>query len=335
MHLFVEKIFLENFELECELKDQFKNSEVKNKLLRIFTEYPKVTLYCDYKSEEEAINTSQILSLFSNINTNIILIPNFREYFENLEYLPTQSIVLSEIDLPIFNKIKKMGGLHFSYNHYEEEIFELIQSVEKTIDFVNLNEDKFNWDELKGLQSLPITGIIIDDNYVLIDSLPSQAIENNLIPFLKILTEKKSDLTDLLIFTSEVHNNRNRHKPKTVLLDEKYKLISSRLSCQLSSFQIINSALTKGKYEQHDRFCYLDFALISSGKGFNLIPYRTGNITLQVNSIFDKNAYRIMINHFTLLKEVIQKTLKIEVNQNYEFNIYPSNKMIQNRLLEL
>lgn len=326
MHIFVEKEFITNLEIECDLKDQFRNKEIQNKLLDIFTSYPKVSLYTDFEIEKEDLENSRLLSLFSNINTAFICIPNIVGYIHKSDRLPLRSIVLLEKEHPVFEKVKALGGLAFSYDNYEKDIYQLIQDVELTIDFSEGKKNSFSWEQLKGILKLPISEILIEDNFILTDS-KTQSLQKNLVPFLQLLTPNKDSPINLLIFTKNIDFN-GKSSDNLKEISDKRQFIFSRLTQKIDKFHIANSAkiMEHYSYNQHDRYCYSDFILITSGAGFNLIPCKAGNITLQVKTIFDKNTYKTMINNLRKLQDAIKKLQSIEVfEKDKKFFIYPSH----------
>ena len=81
MHLFIEREFLINFEIEYDFVNYYTNSAVKNIFNKILTEYSYVTLYTDYDNLEEALDESRLINLFTNNNASVKFIEDFSIYF--------------------------------------------------------------------------------------------------------------------------------------------------------------------------------------------------------------------------------------------------------------
>ena len=328
MHLFIEREFLINFEIEHDFVNYYTNSAVKNIFNKILTEYSYVTLYTDYDNLEEALDESRLINLFTNNNASVKFIEDFSIYFGEVEELPLRTLVFTENKKEVFNRIPSLGGIHFSYDDFEIELGQFRQRIEKKIDFSDISN--FTWDEFSEVSKIPFRSIVISDPYILSDK-SDQKLERNLIPMLKELMGTKEHKIELCIYSDEIQNSRERGRSEIEVLEKKRSFVSSKLAGKLESFSIVKSKVYRDQFEQHDRYCYMDYVIISAGKGFNVVPFKVGDTSIEIKSIFEKSSYKQLINHLKKLQEYNQKVYGREVIDTM-LNYYP-NKPIQNRLL--
>jgi len=328
MHLFIEREFLINFEIEYDFVNYYTNSAVKNIFNKILTEYSYVTLYTDYDNLEEALDESRLINLFTNNNASVKFIEDFSIYFGEVEELPLRTLVFTENKKEVFNRIPSLGGIHFSYDDFEIELGQFRQRIEKKIDFSDISN--FTWDEFSEVSKISFRSIVISDPYILSDK-SDQKLERNLIPMLKELMGTKEHKIELCIYSDEIQNSRERGRSEIEVLEKKRSFVSSKLAGKLESFSIVKSKVYRDQFEQHDRYCYMDYVIISAGKGFNVVPFKVGDTSIEIKSIFEKSSYKQLINHLKKLQEYNQKVYGREVIDTM-LNYYP-NKPIQNRLL--
>ena len=136
------------------------------------------------------------------------------------------------------------------------------------------------------------------DNYILSDLKPSQLIEKNILPLLKVMlnVEKKIE-TNVVIYTwvtNLIDKNFNGNVAKIrESVSKKLKYLNSNLALFKVNINVISTELDKSKFDFHDRLIITDYTIIDSGKGFNLIPWNSTYSTSQIlsNSIFEKYTY--------------------------------------------
>lgn len=327
MNLFIEKEFIEKFESEYEFNNIYSNSNVKNIVYRLLSEYPFVTLYTNYANLKEAMS-SRLINFFTNNNTSINFIVDFDKYFESISELPLRTLVFTESPSKSSALIATLGGLHFSYDGLEMSLGEFIQTFEQKIDFSEI--ENFTWNTFSILSKVPFRSIVIDDPYILLDKA-DQKIDKNLVPMLKNLISEKSGTVELCIYTDIIQNSSERGRSEIDIVEMKYSRIMKQLSENINSFSLVKSKQKRNYFEQHDRYCYMDFVIISAGKGFNVVPFRVGNTSIDIKTIFDKSSYRQLLNHLVKLKEMNRKLYKLETVDS-KFNYYPK-EAVNNRLL--
>jgi len=328
MNLFVEREFIVNFEIEYDFKNYYSNSAVKNIFHRILSEYSFVTLYTDYENDVEALKESLLINLYTNTNASVHYIKNFSDFFEGIDELPIRTLVFTENKKEVFNRISSLGGIHFSYDDFEIELGQFLQRTERKIDFSDISN--FTWDEFSEVSKIPFRSIVISDPYILTDK-SDQRLERNLIPMLKELMDTKEHKIELCIYSDEIQNSRERGRSEIEVLDKKRSFVSSKLAGKLENFSIVKSKVYRNHFEQHDRYCYMDFVIISAGKGFNVVPFKVGDTSIDIKTIFDKSSHRQLINHLKKLQVYNQKVYNRQVLDTM-LNYYP-DKPIQNRLL--
>ena len=93
MNIFLEKEFIENFEIEF---SDNKSSEAWRTLYLVFTEYPNIVCYLNTDSEnlKEVILASELLSKLSDINPRICPCNDFRE--SNMKENSAETTVICE-----------------------------------------------------------------------------------------------------------------------------------------------------------------------------------------------------------------------------------------------
>lgn len=318
MHLFIESSFLVDFEVHFDPE----TSNIAYKCLdRIFREYTAVNLYFDDESTMIEFN-SLYYELITNYNTNPITVGDFNEYLETVNVLPNQTLFLTKNDLRNKSKVERLGALSFTFNNFEEKINVLLKDFDQLFDLSDPVEN-FKWQDLRFVSQLPFKSVVIVDSYIIKDA-NTQRINDNLIPLLKEILYNHTCKVAVTIYTDEVTNPDERKKRLSEIdcVKKRHQFIQSNLSESIDSLLIVKSSFSKDKYDQHDRFLYTPFCMISVGKGFNLFPMRISNSSIVCSSIFEKKTYKMMKNHFNNLKVTTDKLLRLEVIST-NLKIYP------------
>ncbi len=315
MHLFIEYEFLFEFE---SLSEREMLSVGYKCLDRIFREYTELVLYFDKDSDWLRTN-SLYYDLITNYNLNLHVIGEFNSYFDRITEIPNQSLILTKTELIDTIKVQEMGALNFSIANFDVKIRRYIEDYEIEFDLSDM-EKRFNWRDIGFISETPFKSVVIDDSYILIDE-KNQRLNDNLIPLLNEILKKKSSKISLTIFTEKIQNGDERKFQLSEIqcVQKRYSYIESILSKSLGSLCIVKNSFFKDKFDEHDRFLYTPFCLISIGKGFNLFPVKTNNSTVYCSNIFKKSTYKKMNNHFNLLKD---KTIRLNSSS---FQVIPTN----------
>jgi hypothetical protein len=322
MHLFIEESFLIDFEIEFDKE----NPTIGQKCLNsIFTEYTGIRIYFN---ELTLINSfgSRYFNLITNHNSLVFEIGDFERYFESCNELPNQSLVLSGSKLKSSEKVKKMGALQFDYLTYELKIREIIDKVHFKLSFSDSLE-QFSWNHLSCLDLLPIKTIVIDDPYILTNQ-KGQMLKDNLIPMVKSLMTGQLTKSSLTIFADQIKNKIDLGKDEIDRVRDRFVFVQKELIQTVSSLTLVKSKLKQDMYEQHDRYVYTPFCVISVGKGFNLFPLRINNSKIEIITIFDKFSYQLMQSHNLHLKQMSEKLHKLDVIES-QLKVYPINNKVK------
>jgi len=173
MDLFVEKEFIENFEIEYTPE---KYSEIQKIIFDIFSKYARIKLFAN--ASKDFIQESELLSRITDINTQSTFNVEFNKVFTS-DYNPNpQKLVFTEKNHSWFSTLRNKGVLCFYYNTLESDIREFIEDTEIFIDLSDKENIPIDWKVFNYLNK--IRGmILITDNYVLSDTY-SQRIKDNL-----------------------------------------------------------------------------------------------------------------------------------------------------------
>ena len=316
MELYIEKLFIDNFYLTVNLNEPTTSEKI---LLKIFKEYGEVQKFINV-----VLNSSsdlEKLKLSNPLIANLyeyhppISISSIEDHFFNNSKCE-QTIILTNKSENWFKTAEEMGALCFSMEDFELRINTIINDFDIKIDL----SDQFNgWEELHSLDSLPSNEIFISDPYILTDS-NGQKIDNNLIPFLKvILKNSKSSIVKLLTKNIPVKLDTPEN------IKSKVKSIHTKLNRVFANkkvkFKTVSTNKSSNyKFEFHDRVTLSNFYKIECGKGFNLIPFKQNDSILTVDTIFDKFTYN---RHRNLKKKYITLEKHLEDHNSYYFKYFP------------
>jgi hypothetical protein len=321
MHLFVEAEFILDFEI---VFDENRASVGQNVLFRIFKEYTELKIHFD--DESQLINEgSLIFNLLTDNQPDYSVVGSFEEYFSLNASLPDQTIVLTKTPISCKENIESKGVIWLSWDNYEDRLKLIINSLHQEY---LLSENEFDtWALLKKFSIIPINKVIVEDPYILSDTLNQKIIEN-IIPLISNLLEAQNGRSCLYIYTSQVLNDYEERR--NISLDDaintRHHLMLSRLSKCVSQLLFIESNVSKKEYYQHDRYIYTSFGFISCGKGFNLFPMTPSNSSVICSTVFDKGTFKKHKAHLKKLKSITISILS-DNPKNYKFRLYPNHKI--------
>ena len=319
MHLFIQESFLIKFENDY----NNQNPSIGQKCLhKIFTEYTRVKINFDELNVFQKLDSKYLRLYLGNNPTSLNEIGDFDSYFNNIENLPNQTIVLSAEASKNKDKIQNLGGLCLDYLNYESDIKIIIDTLHFKYSLSD-NELKFSWACFSHLNLIPIKTIVIDDPYILKNS-KGGFLEDNLIPLLKNLLKDQKVKPSLTIFSDVIQNTSERGVSETESVKARYTLLESELKSIISSVCIAKSKQDQEILVQHDRFLYTPFTIAWIGIGFNIFPHKNSTSKVEQSTIFDKFYYNELKNHCDGLKKKYDKLAKKEVHHTI-LKIYPNS----------
>lgn len=304
MDLFVEKEFIEEFELDYDYSNH--KTEVQRILHSVFTEFPGIRLFLN--TPISFINDSRILSVFSDINLNITFEFDFESYFNSNPVPSFQTLVFTKDEKSWFPKLRKKGALCFSYNDYEREIEKFINDTTFKVDLADEENIPINWNIFQFLKQNSSL-IIISDSYILCDG-DGQKIKNNLVPLFTKNLNKKTPYT-IFVFTEARKED----------IESKVGFLNSALNGYQVKLFVFNILPQFENIDLHDRILYSNYTITDARKGFNLYSRKPKNSQIVSASIFEKYTYKRFNNHLKELGKYIGKLEKSDhSNKPYRTN---------------
>jgi hypothetical protein len=293
MDLFVEKEFIEEFELDYDCSNH--KTEIQRILHSVFTEFPGIRLFLN--APDSFISDSRILSVFSDINLNITFEFDLESHFNSYPVLSFQTLVFTKEEKSWFPELRKQGALCFSYQNYEREIEKFINDTTFKVDLADEENIPVNWNIFQFLKQNSSL-IIISDSYILSDR-DGQKIKNNLVPLLTKNLNKKTPYT-IFVFTEARKED----------IESKVGFLNSALNGYQVKLFVINILPQFENIDLHDRILYSNFTITDAGKGFNLYSKKPKNSQIVSASIFEKYTYKRFNNHLKELGKYVDKLEK-------------------------
>ncbi len=292
MNVFIEKEFIENFEIEY---DSYSNVSEWKILYTLFTEYTNLNwfLNCTEDSYEEVISNSEILTKLSDINPNIKLYSDLEQELKSVNSI--QTLVFTEEEKEWNNKYNTI--LPFTFSNFVEELRYFLKKHNLEFDLSD-HTSKFNWDLFHFLSEKNHI-VFITDPYILIDE-SGQKIKDNLLPLLK---ENLDENKEYKVFILTEIQDKETARQKTRFLD-------SSLAKFKVKFFLINRLRNIETMTFHDRLLYTNYSITTSGIGFNIRTNKPTNSEILTSTIFEKKTYKKFVNHFKLIGKYIMKLEK-------------------------
>lgn len=311
MELYIENEFLENF---YHGYDEKTRSTSQNIVATILQEYAEVEWFinCEIDSIEkmETLKNENPFFHARSIYSSPISIKSIEEHFFERSKCD-QTLIFTQNNEDWFGEAERKGALCFSISNYIEKIENIIRTCHFKID---LSNNQFSgWNFLSNLKYLPFNKILINDGYILTDK-SSQKIKDNLIPLLQnIIGKNYNQETKIEIYTKDF----NPARPGTfdqikIEADKKLSRLNSVFANYKFKIKIISNNLQTSNYDFHDRLIYLNYLIIDSPKGFNLMPHKMSNSQLMVETIFDKYTYNRLRNHNKMHSDYLKKITNLE-----------------------
>jgi hypothetical protein len=329
MDLYIEKDFLDNFDLEYNDKTASPSQLV---LYSIFKEYPEVNIYmdCDFNDTKEVESYQDNNRAFSAITKNetsrLYRFFSFDQFLEEEHKISfEQTLIFTHKAKEWFDKFKIKGVLCFSYDDYESKIQNIISKCRDIrIDLSDPSNFPFSWNKIEILQTLlPLNKIIINDSYL----LRKKHLEKNLYPLIKSISKNTATSK---YFWSNIFPKQDQNKKEPYfnmhdiydLLEDKYK--TSEIKIIHNNGTYYNEYLKKDEYFKdsniqekmknfkfHDRLLYTNFYVIDCAIGFNFDIEKQSNSQIIIETIFEKYSYKRLKNHSKKMEDIF-KLLKNE-----------------------
>lgn len=317
MELYLEKAFLDDFYISIDIDSLTKTQEI---LVAIFKEYGSVKKYIDIeflsKEKLDMYKKEHELMAYLWLNGAPNSIKSVKKHFFENETACKQTIIFTHKSQDWFKEAERKGALCFSMENYNNKINTILTECHIKID---LSEGFKGWSLLSNFGKLPVSEVLISDNYVLLNK-ERQKITDNLIPLLENILNRNASSIKTNIFTLDLNplkDNFDKNK-------EKAKKVSVLLNSSLAHYKnkyTIWSSKQSNKIKMHDRILLSDFYIIDSGIGFNLMPSKNSNSQIIGETIFSKYTYDRLRNLKNKYVEYQEKLKRLETS---EFKYYPS-----------
>jgi len=293
MDLFVEKEFIEEFELEYFCSDL--KTESQKILSRLFTEYTYIRLFTN--APEKFIEQSEFISRLTDNNASVTFNFDCDIYFQNFSGKIFQTLILTKEPKKWSQLLISKGALCFSFSNYESGIMEFITKTHRKFDLSDPENLPFRWNKFRLIYE-NANIIIFSDPYILTDK-SQQELKHNLIPLLMENLDENFSY-QVFIFT-DIDDER--------AVKEKIQKIHSCLANYHIKLFVFNRLKQVTDFNFHDRILYSNYTISETGVGFNLSSGIKANSQIISTSIFEKYTYRRFCNHLTALSNY---TLKLE-----------------------
>ena len=211
------------------------------------------------------------------------------------------------------------GGLYFHKNTYKEKIEEIVQNHQT----IYLNKvENFNWSNIFPFKHLHSKGALIADNYILADE---NKMNFNALPIINQIRINQSRLTVLTTTdTSDSYIPYKMRRPNVFAkviskvkdeISQKQDLIQKRIKNKTDDFSVQVIPFFKKdlkflhNFDLHDRRLMTKYAVITVGKGFDLLPLKHDkehDYKLVVKSFFDKETYDDINNFMPLYTKYVK-----------------------------
>jgi len=306
MELFIEKEFLEDFEID------FDESPIKVVLKNIITNYGDKKVFINYNEHnfEQLKKEYEFFALICN-TTVPIPIDNFETSVKKSNCY--QTLVFTKKEESWHKEMESRGAWCFSFENYQVKIKSLMDKIHFKID---LSTTFKNWNAID-FSKIPFNHIQITDGYILKDE---KNINENLVPliasFIKLGNEKIT--IDLLV--KKVAFIDATEEKKKELAKKQHQKLNSKFS-KLINLKIYLSNLISN-IDLHDRTVITNFSILDSGIGFSVVGSKVSNSQLNSESIFEKYTYDRLRRLKSAQQKYIEK-LNSHTFQSLKFYKYP------------
>lgn len=306
MELFIEKEFLEDFEID------FDNNPIKKIVKNIITSYGDKRVFVNY-DENEFVTLKVEYEFFALICSTSSPIPVEKIEEEVRKSNFSQTLVFSRNEESWHKEIEEKGGWCFSFENYQSKIESIIETLHFKVDL----STKFNGWDLLDFSEVPFNNLQITDGYILKDE---KTIQQNLFPLIEVLINQKKDKVAIDILVKEVGFKTATEEKKKEFAKKQYQKLNSKFTSLIKLKIYLSNLLNE--IDLHDRTVFTNFSILESGVGFSVINKKISNSQMLSTSIFEKYTY----DRLKRLKSYQQKYIdKLNSNgfQSTKFYKYP------------
>ena len=275
MELFIEKEFLEDFEID------FDQNPIKEIVKEIITSYGDKRVYINYNQNNFAVLKVEYEFFALICNTTVPLpVESIETSVKKSNCL--QTIVFTKKEESWHKEMESKGAWCFSFDNYQTKIKSLIDKLHIKVD---LSIPFNNWNTLD-FSTIPFNSVQITDGYILKDE---KNIKENLIPLIAsfVNLEKEKITIDLLV--KEMGFKMATEEKKKEFAKKQHGKLNSKFS-KLINLKIYLSNLISD-IDLHDRTVVTNFSILDSGVGFSIVNKKISNSQMTSSSIFEKYTY--------------------------------------------
>jgi hypothetical protein len=217
--------------------------------------------------------------------------------------------------------LKEKGAVLVGAPGEEFEIFNQVfffQSDYKFEKKLKIGGDEFScWNDLQKYTSA-VSDIIFIDQYILSDTA---AIENNFIPFLKILTTKSKCKLNIVLYVNYDNINISYNE-----ISSKTRTAVESITGVKPNFTIVKVRDKRGleSYSEHDRTVITNYTRIYSGDSFNYFKSNGSKITkgreIQFSSFGDNENHSLALDLIKDIQSNINKLPKEQIEGDQKSN---------------
>jgi hypothetical protein len=290
MELFIEKEFLEDFEID------FDQNPIKEIVKEIITSYGDKRVYINYNQNNFAVLKVEYEFFALICNTTVPLpVESIETSVKKSNCL--QTLVFTKKEESWHKEMESKGAWCFSFDNYQTKIKSLIDKLHIKVD---LSIPFNNWNTLD-FSTIPFNSVQITDGYILKDE---KNIKENLIPLIAsfVNLEKEKITIDLLV--KEMGFKMATEEKKKEFAKKQHGKLNSKFS-KLINLKIYLSNLISD-IDLHDRTVVTNFSILDSGVGFSIVNKKISNSQMTSSSIFEKYTY----DRLRRLKPYHQKYIK-------------------------
>ena len=275
MELFIEKEFLEDFEID------FDQNPIKEIVKEIITSYGDKRVYINYNQNNFAVLKVEYEFFALICNTTVPLpVESIETSVKKSNCL--QTLVFTKKEESWHKEMESKGAWCFSFDNYQTKIKSLIDKLHIKVD---LSIPFNNWNTLD-FSTIPFNSVQITDGYILKDE---KNIKENLIPLIAsfVNLEKEKITIDLLV--KEIGFKMATEEKKKEFAKKQHGKLNSKFS-KLINLKIYLSNLISD-IDLHDRTVVTNFSILDSGVGFSIVNKKISNSQMISSSIFEKYTY--------------------------------------------
>ena len=275
MELFIEKEFLEDFEID------FDQNPIKEIVKEIITSYGDKRVYINYNQNNFAVLKVEY-EFFALICNTTVPLP-----VESIETLVKksnclQTLVFTKKEESWHKEMESKGAWCFSFDNYQTKIKSLIDKLHIKVD---LSIPFNNWNTLD-FSTIPFNSVQITDGYILKDD---KNIKENLIPLIASFVNLGKEKITIDLLVKEIGFKMATEEKKKEFAKKQHGKLNSKFS-KLINLKIYLSNLISD-IDLHDRTVVTNFSILDSGVGFSIVNKKISNSQMISSSIFEKYTY--------------------------------------------